>query len=144
MVISSIALAVAPKCPFCLMSFLGAFGVTFVAAPFYRAWLPPLTAVWLVLTVGVLAVPSGGQRHYGPVLLGLLASLAVFGGKFVLNHPALVYAGMAALLGAAVWRAWRRNRVEPEQCVPCERPSLGHTGGPAMKKLIQLPTREGR
>ncbi|HJQ27140.1 MAG TPA: hypothetical protein VKA60_24845 [Blastocatellia bacterium] len=123
MVVSTVVLAVAPKCPFCLMAFFGAVGSAAAAAPFYRAWLAPLTAVWLALTVGVLALPLSGRR-YGPVLLGLLAGLAVFGGKFILDSQALVYVGIAALIGAAAWRAWRPAPAATEGCAPCERQPL--------------------
>ena len=143
MVVSSVLLAVAPKCPFCLMAFFGAVGSAAVTAPFYRAWLAPLTAIWLGLTVGVLALPSGGGRRYGPVLLGLLAGLAVFGGKFVLDNQALVYVGIFALLGAAIWRAWQRTPTAHEPCAPCERPPLGREGEPQMNPLTQAPTCDG-
>ena len=61
MVISSVLLAVAPKCPFCLMAFFGAVGSAAVTAPFYRAWLAPLTAIWLGLT-------RIGVTERGPIL----------------------------------------------------------------------------
>ena len=124
------------------MAYFGAVGSAAVTAPFYRAWLAPLTAIWLGLTVGVLALPSGGRR-YGPVLLGLLAGLAVFGGKFVLDNQALVYVGIAALFGAAIWRAWQPTPAAPEGCAPCERPSIGRDGEPQVNSLIQSPTRDG-
>lgn len=125
------------------MAFFGAVGSAAVTAPFYRAWLPPLTAIWLGLTVGVLALPSGGGRRYGPVLLGLLAGLAVFGGKFVLDNQALIYVGIAALLGAAIWRAWQPTPAAHEGCAPCERPPLGRDGEPRMSPLTHAPTRDG-
>ncbi len=121
MVISSAVIAVAPKCPICFFAYFGIFGVATAAVSVYRVWLAPLTAIWLALTVGVLAFQSGGQRRYGPALLGLLAGLAVFVGKFILNEQGLVHIGIAALLGAAVWRVWLR-RSSSEGCQQCERP----------------------
>lgn len=143
-VISSVALALAPKCPFCLLALFGAFGSAAALAPFYESWLLPLTAIWLILTVGVLAVPRNGQRRYGPVLLGLGASLAVFSGKFIWDDPRMVYVGIAALLGAALWRAWSRQSAPNEHCARCERSPLPRDAEPQMKPIIPFPTHDGR
>jgi hypothetical protein len=129
MVISSALLAVAPKCPLCLYAFFSTFGVATVSGSVYRVWLPPLTAIWLALTVAMLALRSGGGRRYGPAVLGLVAGLAVFAGKFILADQALVYAGIAALLGAAVWRAWFRTPTSSEICTQCDRLPLLHRKG---------------
>lgn len=131
MIISSAVLAVAPKCPFCLAAFFGTFGLATVSDSVYRVWLPPVTAAWLALTVAMLAFQFGGQRRYGPAVLGLFAGLAVFSGKFMLDDQALVYAGIAALLGAAVWRAWVRKATSSEICTQCGRLPLLHSFGKA-------------
>ena len=109
MAISSALLAVAPKCPICFLAYFGIFGVATASASVYRVWLPPLTAIWLALTVGMLFFQRGGRRRYGPALLGVVAGLAVFAGKFVIDYQALVYAGIAALVAAVVWRTWSRR-----------------------------------
>lgn len=138
MVVSSVALALAPKCPFCLLAFFGTFGATAAIAPFYEAWLSPLTAIWLILTVGVLAWPRGGQTRYGPLLLGLAAGLAVFGGKFIGDNPRMVYAGIAALFGAAVWRAWRRPPAARELCARCTGSPSPRDVEPEMKPIVTI------
>lgn len=120
MIISSAVLAVAPKCPFCLAAFFGSFGLATVSASVYRVWLAPVIAAWLALTVVALAFQCRGQRRYGPAVLGLFAGLAVFTGKFILEDQAIVYAGIAALLGAAVWRAWVRKSTSSEVCAQCD------------------------
>jgi hypothetical protein len=121
MVISSIVLAVVPKCPVCLMAYFGVFGVATAACSAYRLWLPPLTAVWLALTVAMLIVQASSQRRYGPALLGLFAVLAVFGGKFIFNYQVIVYVGIAALLGAALRCARVRTPAKSELCTQCDR-----------------------
>lgn len=127
MFIGSAVLAVAPKCPVCLMAYFGFFGAATTSTAAYRLWLPPLTALWLALTVAMLALQGGGQRRYGSALLALFAGLAVFGGKFILNYQALVYAGLAALFGAAVWRAWFQRPASTQPCTQCELlPPLPH------------------
>src|SRR6266550_9545026 len=106
MTVSSILLAVAPKCPVCFLAYFGIFGVATASVSTYRAWLPPITAVWLALTVAMLAFQRRGQRRYGPALLGLLASLTILVGRFGLNDQAFVYTGISALVVAVVWRVW--------------------------------------
>src|SRR2546428_13780964 len=96
--ISPALLAVAPKCPICFLAYFGIFGVATASASVYRVWLPPVTAIWLALTVGMLFFRLGDQRRYGPGLLGIFAAFAVLVGRFVADYPALVYAGIAALI----------------------------------------------
>lgn len=142
MVISSVVLAVAPKCPICFLAYFGIFGVATTTASAYRIWLPPLTVIWLTLTVVVLALQRGGQRRYGPALLGVAAGLAVFAGKFVINDQALFYGGIAGLMGAVVWRSWFRRPTSSEFCPPCERVSLLDDKDPEIN--TQLPTYGGQ
>src|SRR5438309_7595158 len=91
--ISSALLAIAPKCPLCFLVYFGIFGVATASASVYRVWLPPVTAIWLALTVGMLFFQRGGRPRYGPALLGVFAGLAVFAGRFIVDYQALVYAG---------------------------------------------------
>ena len=120
MVMSSALLAIAPKCPVCFLAYFGIFGVATTSASAYRIWLPLLTGVWLALTVGMLAIRKAGRRRYGPVALGLLAALAVYCGKFIVDDAALVYGGIVALVGAVVWRSgFRRSSIAA--CAPCEK-----------------------
>ena len=143
MVVSSALLAIAPKCPLCLSAFLGTFGVATLPASAYRAWLAPLTAIWLSLTIGMVAFNSG-RRHYGPPLLGFLAGLAVLFGKFVLDNESLVYAGVAALLGSVVWLASRRPIQEAKPCAQCESPPVPNDGQPGLPIDNELAPRGGR
>jgi FtsH-binding integral membrane protein len=120
MAISSSLLAVAPKCPICFLAYFGIFGVATASASVYRVWLPPLTAIWLALTVGMLFFRLSDQRRYGPGLLGAFAAFAVLVGRFVADYPALVYAGIAALVVAVIWRTWTRSSVSTEPCAQCD------------------------
>jgi hypothetical protein len=120
MTVSSILLAVAPKCPVCFFAYFGIFGVATASVSAYRAWLPAVTIIWLALTVATLALPRRGPRRYGPALLGFAAALMLFGGKFVLDNQVLIGAGLAALLGAVVWRSWFQQATPDEACPQCE------------------------
>jgi hypothetical protein len=117
--IGSALLAVAPKCPICFLAYFGIFGVATTSASVYRVWLPPVTAMWLAFTVGMLTFRSGRHR-YGLALLGFFGALGVLLGKFVVEDQALVYAGIAALVGAVVWRSFGRA-TSSEFCPPCPR-----------------------
>lgn len=101
--ISSVALASAPKCPLCVAALLGAAGA--VAA----AWLAPLTAVCLALTLGVMAWRARLERRYGPLIVSLGAAAAMLSGRYLFDSKAIVYAGGAALMAAALWRMWPRE-----------------------------------
>lgn len=118
--ISSALLAVAPKCPICFLAYFGIFGVATASVSAYRAWLPAVATVWLALTVATLAFQRRGRRRYGPALLGFAAALLLLSGKFMLDSQVLVGAGLAALLGAVVWRSWFQQRMPDEVCSQCE------------------------
>ena len=143
MTISSALLAVAPKCPLCFLSYFGVYGVATAAPSVYRDWLPPLTAILLALTVGILAFKRDGRRRYGPALLGIFAGLAVFAGKFVVNDSALAYGGIAALMGAAVWRSRFRRQPSTEFCPRCEQLPLLYDKERAEMGRAQSPTYSG-
>jgi FtsH-binding integral membrane protein len=143
MMISSAVLALAPKCPVCFLAYFGIFGVATASASVYRAWLAPFTAIWLALTVGMLALRRGGQRAFGPALLGLCAALAVFVGKFIVNDQIPVYAGIAALAAAVVWRSWFLKSRSSGSCSRCDQFPLRGDEEPALKRPIELPTLGG-
>jgi hypothetical protein len=102
----SLALAALPKCPLCLLAWAGVAGSAgFTSA--YGAWLLPATALALGVTVGALALAGAGA---GAVLLSVVGAAAVLGGKFRLDQPFLLYAGLAALLAATAWGVLHRTR----------------------------------
>ena len=118
--ISSALLAVAPKCPVCFLAYFGVFGVAASTASAYRAWLPPLTGIWLAVTVAALAFQRRGRRRYGPALLGFVAALVLLSGKFILKNEVLIAAGIVALLAATIWRSWSQSPKPDDACSPCE------------------------
>jgi len=109
---SSLALVLAPKCPLCVWGLLGMFGTASVAGSIYASALAPLTIVWLALTVATIAY----RGTAGPALTALAAAIVIAVGKFLLDLPLVVYAGIAVLLAAAVWRA----RSRPARCASME------------------------
>lgn len=140
MAISSVVLAIAPKCPICFLAYFGIFGVATASASVYRVWLPPLTATWLVFTLGMLVFGRDGKRRYGPALIGFFAAVAVLVGRFVLNDQALNYTGITALMAAVVWRSWLQRPKQNQFCLQCEQLPLLHDEERGAKRPVELPT----
>src|SRR5580765_616731 len=118
MTASSIVLAFAPKCPICFLAYFGVLGVAAASASAYRIWLPPITALWLALTIVLLALGRNPRGRVGPVALGLVAAAAVFVGRFNLENRLIVVAGLGGLIAATLWRAWSRQRLP--NCNRCD------------------------
>jgi mercuric ion transport protein len=105
-VLPAIGLALLPKCPICVAAYLGVLGSLGIGAWLRAAWLP-LAAASLLVAIGALGVRARHRRGYGPLFLGMLAGATLFAGKFVFDpRPALVAAGAALLIAAAVWNTW--------------------------------------
>ena len=101
--------AMLPKltCPACWPAYaalLSSLGVGFVD---YTPWLFPATAVFLAITLGLLAWRP--RRGYWPLVLGIAASAAVLIGKFAFESEAAVYTGIAVLAAASAWNAWPKK-----------------------------------
>ncbi|HET9229279.1 MAG TPA: hypothetical protein VFR31_21550 [Thermoanaerobaculia bacterium] len=118
-ILVSLGLAVAPKCPACLLAYVGLVGsATFSTYAVYSSWLPPLMAGSLALSVGSLAWQARHDHFHGPTLTALVAAFAIFAGRFWLHQPPFVYTGMALLAGAALWSALPRRAL----CAGCPSP----------------------
>ena len=113
LLVSSLALALAPKCPLCLLAYAGLLGssasLAWSATSTYGQWLEPLTAACLALSVGGLAAQARLRREIGPAVLALIAATIIYAGKFHFDQKAYGYAGRAALALAAVWASWPRR-----------------------------------
>ena len=103
-------------CPVCLSAFAGtmsAFGFGFMAS---EDVLTPLTGVLLSGSLLALGFSAKRRRHYGAVALGVIAAGLIVGSKLFPAQPWLGYAGLAGLLGAAIWNMRIANR--PTTCSP--------------------------
>ncbi len=114
----AVGAAVLPKltCPACWPAYaalLSALGVGFID---YTPYLLPLTLVFLVVVLAILAWRP--RRGYTPLILGLFASAAMLIGKFFFDSDIATYAGVALLVGASTWNAWpTQARAD---CVNCK------------------------
>jgi mercuric ion transport protein len=115
-----IAFASLPKlvCPACWPAYAGLLSSLGLGFLWQQDYLLSLTVAFLLLALGALAFRAHTRRGYGPLALGLMAAVAVLAGKFALNSHAVMYAGIAGLLTAALWNAWPA-RTDGAGCSAC-------------------------
>ncbi len=106
--VPGMGVAFLPKlaCPACWPAYAGLLstvGLGFLGATRY---LLPLTAVFLLVSVGILAFGAKRRRGYKPSILGILAAALLMYGKFSLASDPVLYAGLGILILASVWNSW--------------------------------------
>ena len=92
------------------LSVLTAIGAGFLI---HDAFLIPLYLALLGLSVWLLYGSARSHGNLTPFWAGLGGLIVAFAGLWIL--PALVYAGLAALIASSVWDFWhaRRARASP-------------------------------
>lgn len=76
-------------------------------------YLLPLTIVAMGFAVGALGFRAKRRWGYGPLAVGIVASVLFVLGKFVLESDIAVYGGLAGLIGASLWNSWPKKSVPP-------------------------------
>ncbi len=112
-------LAALPACPACYPLYAGilsSLGLTAFLEPGAQA---ALTAVFLTIALGALALRAKPRRDYGPLIVGTGAAPLILAGKFALAWNPLTYAGVAILIGASVWNVWPRKAGAVATCDAC-------------------------
>ncbi len=104
-----VGLSVLPKiiCPACWPAYAGllsSVGLGFLIPN--TAYLLPLTAIFLLVAVGMLAFGARGRRGYGPLAIGIVSTGFILFGKFYLASNPVFYAGLGLLISASVWNSW--------------------------------------
>jgi len=126
-----IAFAFLPKlaCPACWPAYAGLLSSVGLGFLLNETYLLPLTAAFLMLTVGALAFRARTRRAYGPFVLGLGAAVGVLAGKFSFGSDAAMYGGVAALVAASIWNAWplRGKDAACPACIPDPSSSISST-----------------
>lgn len=117
----AVGMAMLPKltCPACwpaYTSLLSAMGLGFIN---FTPYLLPLTAMFLALSLGLLAYRAPARRGYRPLLLGAVAGAVLLVGMFIYDSEAALYSGVVLLIAASLWNAWpRAARASCPACVP--------------------------
>jgi hypothetical protein len=75
------------------------------------AFLVPLAALLLSLSLLALGYRAQERRGYGPFVLGVLGALGVLGGKLWLSSEVLSYVALSAIVCAGIWNSWPARSV---------------------------------
>ena len=98
--VPTVAAAILPKCPLCLMSVMSAVGLS---SSIKASWLLPLTLFLLFTAIAALAFQARRRRSYSSFLLGVIAAAIIISGKFYADNNLLIYSGVAILVAASLW-----------------------------------------
>ena len=105
-------------CPLCFPAYaaiLSALGLEFMD---YTPYLLPLSVVFLIIVVGVLALLARSNGNAVPLVLGIVASFVVLVGKFGLEIGWLTTGGVVLLI-VAVRLGSRRKSTGVALCPAC-------------------------
>ena len=112
-------------CPACWPAYAGLLGSLGLGFLLESAYLLPLMGAFLALALGTLAYRAKSRRGYGPLALGVVATATALLGKFALDSNALLYLGMALLVGASLWNTWPRKAARVGSCGKCAAQASG-------------------
>jgi mercuric ion transport protein len=118
-----IGVSLLPKlaCPACWPAYAGLLSSVGLGFLISTTYLLPLTSAFLLLALSAMAIKAKTRRGYGPLVLGVLASVGVVAGKFVWESGPLMYGAVGLLVVASAWNAWPRRRLSaPAACPACE------------------------
>lgn len=102
-------------CPLCFPAYaaiLSALGLEFID---YTPYLVPLTAIFLFIALGVLALQTRRSGNITALLTGIAASIVVLAGKFYFDSTIMATAGVVLLIAAIVFG----NRFQSNVTAAC-------------------------
>jgi mercuric ion transport protein len=119
--VPGVLFSVFPKliCPACWPVYTGllsAVGLPFIPSFTY---LFPATLVFLTVAIVALGLRARQRHGYGPLVLGLMASVAVVVSKFVVQNRSATYAGAGLLIIASLWNGMPRRAPAFVSCLQC-------------------------
>jgi hypothetical protein len=123
----------------CWIAVIGGVGG---ASAIHLRWMQPLAIGLLFSSILALFLRSRRQSVYGPFFFGLLAAVAMYECKFVLDSGAGVSLSAITLFASSVWSGLQPPRVEqiPEDCPACSLTSAARqhlwNSGPARPSSI--------
>lgn len=131
--VPGVSLSVLPfgGCPACWPLYAGVLSTLGCGFLLSSAYLVPLTALFLFVSVVVLAYRARARRGYGPFALGLIAAILILWGKFSLESNVLVHAGVGLLISSSLWNSWPQPAAR--RCPRC---------APSGTELVRLSATE--
>jgi hypothetical protein len=116
--IATFLIAAVPKCPMCWIAVMGGLGA---ASTIHLRWLQPLAIALLFSSLLALFLRSRRRSGYGPFLLGLIAGVAMYEFKFVLDSGVGVSLSAVTLFGSSIWSSLQPPTAEqnPAECPAC-------------------------
>lgn len=112
--VPTVAAAIMPKCPLCLMGMMSAVGLSYSMKAF---WLLPLTLFFLFTAIAALAFQARRRRSYSTFLLGVMAAAIIISGKFYAENNLLIYSGVAILVATSLWSSLsKRKAADKAEC----------------------------
>lgn len=80
--------------------------------------LLPVSILSLVLAVTALGYRARGRYGYGPLIVGIMAAVALILGKFVFDWSVLVFGAVVVLVVASIWNAWPTKSTASDSSPP--------------------------
>lgn len=113
--VPGIGVSLLPKltCPICWPAYAGLLTSVGLGFLISERYMFAVTAGFLLVSVGALAVRARVRRGYAPAVLGLVAGAIVLLGKFSLESSGATYSGLGLLIAASVWNSWPRPQCAP-------------------------------
>ncbi len=106
--IPAAALAALPLCPACYPAYAGILSAVGLTALSDTTVQTVLTVLFLSAALGALLYKAKSRRGYGPLALGMAASVALSISKFVMGSDPITYAAVGVLVLAGLWNVWPR------------------------------------
>jgi len=106
--VPGISVCLLPKlaCPACWPGYAGLLSSLGLGFLLSTAYMLPLTAAFLVVALGTIALQAKNRRVYGPFLIGLVAAGAILLAKFAWESNPVMYSALGVLIMSSGWDAW--------------------------------------
>lgn len=115
----SIFIAILPKltCPLCWPAYAGLLSSLGIPFANYTTYLLPFTLLFLLIALFALRFRAKQRHGYLPLYFGVIATLVIIVGKFMLHHNILLYVGVVILVVTSLWNSWpKRNKKSCSNC----------------------------
>ena len=111
-----ISVCLLPKlaCPACWPAYAGLLSTLGLGFLISTAYMLPLTAGFLVVALGTMALRAKNRGGYGPFLIGLVAACAILIAKFAWESYPVVYSALGMLIMSSAWDAWPSKNAAVE------------------------------